>query len=194
MTNTVQKRTLKTRAKLLDAARQVVEEMGYPGLRTEEVVKRAGTAKGTFFAHFPDKDGLLDHLIGADMDGILDQMQAKTRPQTVQDLIDSLMPLVRYMGSERAVFDVIIRRSGAAAIEDIGPIAVTFERQFTLFSEWMRTPRFRQDVAPELLAEGIQAFVVQAIALNFCALHNTLDLPDRLGPYLEAWLTPGPPT
>ncbi len=192
MNKPIQKRTLQTRARLLEAARQVVEETGYPGLRTEEVVKRAGTAKGTFFAHFPDKEALLDHLIGADLDTILDQMQADGPPQTVTQLVESLIPLLRYMGTEREVFDVIIRRSGAAAIEEIGPIAKTFERQVILLMQWLESPEFRRDVGPELLAEGVQAFVVQTIALNFCSLHNTVDLPDRLRPYLEAWLTPGP--
>ncbi|SMX26622.1 Bacterial regulatory proteins, tetR family [Pelagimonas phthalicica] len=192
MTKATQARTLKTRARLLEAARQAVEEQGYPGLRTEEVVKRAGTAKGTFFAHFPDKEALLDHLIGEDIDGILEEMEALPAPKTVPDLIESLMPLVTYMAQDRDIFDVIIRRSGAAAIEEIGPIAVTFERQFGIFIHWLSNPAFRQDVSPDLLAEGVQAFLVQAVALNFCALHNTIALPDRLLPYLEAWLIPGP--
>ncbi|WP_286196728.1 TetR/AcrR family transcriptional regulator [Tropicibacter sp. R15_0] len=192
MTKATQARTLKTRARLLEAARQVVEEQGYPGLRTEEVVKRAGTAKGTFFAHFPDKEALLDHLIGEDIDGILEEMEALPAPKTVPDLIESLMPLVTYMAQDRDIFDVIIRRSGAAAIEEIGPIAVTFERQFGIFIHWLSNPAFRQDVSPDLLSEGVQAFLVQAVALNFCALHNTIALPDRLLPYLEAWLIPGP--
>lgn len=190
MNKPLQKRTLQTRARLLEAARQVVDEMGYPALRTEEVVKRAGTAKGTFFAHFPDKEALLDHLIGADIDTILDAMQAAPPPKSVAELVEALMPLVRYMGTERDVFDVIIRRSGAAAAQEIGPIAMTFERQIKLLNGWLDTPAFRQDVQPDLLSEGVQAFVVQAIALNFCALHNTVDLPDRLRPYLKAWLTP----
>ncbi|MGH1412249.1 MAG: TetR/AcrR family transcriptional regulator [Pelagimonas sp.] len=192
MNKPIQKRTLQTRARLLEAARQVVEETGYPALRTEEVVKRAGTAKGTFFAHFPDKDALMDHLIGADLDAILDHMQAGSAPNSVVQLVESLMPLLRYMGAEREVFDVIIRRSGAAAIEDIGPIAKTFERQVVLLMQWLDNSAFRRDVGPDLLAEGVQAFVVQTIALNFCSLHNTVDLPDRLRPYLEAWLTPSP--
>ena len=192
MAKAIQTRTLKTRAKLLDAARQTVDEKGYPGLRTEDVVKRAGTAKGTFFAHFPDKESLMDHLIEQDIDAVLEGMEALAPPQSATELTESLMPLVTYLAQDREVFDVIIRRSGAAAMQDVGPIALSFERQFRLFIPWMSQPNFRKDVSPDLLAEGVQAFIVQAIALNFCALHNTISLPDRLRPYLEAWLMPGP--
>ena len=58
-----QKRTLETRARLIAAAEAVVEQSGYEALRVEEVVLRAGVAKGTFFAHFGDKDELMDSFL-----------------------------------------------------------------------------------------------------------------------------------
>ena len=48
----VQARTLKTRAKLLSAATALIAHSGYEALRVEEVVVKAGGAKGTFFSHF----------------------------------------------------------------------------------------------------------------------------------------------
>ena len=75
MARAVQQRTLKTRARLTDAACQIIAECGYEGLRIEEVVKRAGVAKGTFFAHFHDKDALMDILIGAEIDSYLDRIE-----------------------------------------------------------------------------------------------------------------------
>ena len=44
------------------------------------------------------------------------------------------------------------------------------------------------DVPPELLAEGIQAFFLQALSLQFCALHSSTSAQDRLVTYLRAWL------
>src|SRR6056297_1375519 len=71
----IQPRALQTRARLLDAAQEIIAEVGYEGLRTQEVVKRAGVAKGTLFAHFPDKDALMEILIGAKMDAYLDRAE-----------------------------------------------------------------------------------------------------------------------
>jgi hypothetical protein len=45
-------------------------------------------------------------------------------------------------------------------------------------------------VSVELLVEGLQALVVQTLALHFCALHQHKPMKDRLLPYLRAWLGP----
>jgi AcrR family transcriptional regulator len=190
MKTATQARTLKTRARLIEAAQQVIADSGYSETRVEEIVRRAGVAKGTFFAHFRDKDALMDQLIGARIDALLDGMEARQAPDTVEALIDALTPLMQLMTCERYVFDVIIRHSGAAAKEEIGPIAMTFGRFIDVVSRWMLAENIRKDAASEILAEGVQAFMVNAMALNFCALHNDSTVEDRLRPYLELWLFP----
>ena len=188
MTQAIQSRTLKTRARLVEAAEEIIAETGYAGLRVDEVARRAGVAKGTFFAHFKDKDALMDRLIGARIDAFLDQFEGAPAPNSPALLVTALMPLMQFMSRERYVFDVIIRYSGAAAAEEIGPIALTFERFITVMANWLATGPFRKDVDPALLAEGVQAFVVQVLALNFCALNNVTPIDVRLRPFLEVWL------
>ncbi|WP_415922478.1 TetR/AcrR family transcriptional regulator [Tateyamaria sp. SN6-1] len=190
MNKPVQARTLKTRAKLLDAATAVVADVGYEALRVEEVVRRAGVAKGTFFAHFRDKDALMDHLIGAEMNAILTDMANGAAPRDVPDMVRALRPLIAFATSERYVFDVVLRHSGAAAITEIGPIARAFEQQYQVSLQWVTHPDLtvREDIPPELLAEGIGAFLIQAISLQFCALHSAVGVEERLEPYLRAWL------
>lgn len=185
-----QKRTLETRAKLVAAAQAIVSESSYTELRTEDVVQRAGVAKGTFFAHFKDKDALMDQLIGARINECLDDIEARPAPGTIDELITTLMPLVNLMRCERYVFDVILRLSGAAAIEEIGPIAQTFERQIIVMTGWLAQGLFRTDISPQLMAEGVQAFYIQAMALNFCAINQVVPVEDRMREYLKAWLQP----
>ncbi|WP_171234957.1 TetR/AcrR family transcriptional regulator [Ruegeria sp. HKCCA6837] len=190
MQKAIQKRTIKTRAKLLSAAEAVVRSDGYQALRVEDVVKAAGVAKGTFFAHFNDKDALMEILIGERLNACLDQAEAGTSPKTVNEIIVALEPVHSFMTSERYVFDLLIRYSGATAIEDIGPIAYCFERYFRVVMLWLEAADMRKDVPPELLAEGVQAFAIQAMSLRFCALHSATTFTDRLETYLDAWLTP----
>lgn len=190
MAKAVQQRTLQTRARLVAAAQEVIADVGYEGLRVEQVVLRAGVAKGTFFAHFRDKDALMDQLIGAGIDAHLDQIEALATPQSVAEIVEAFMPLMRFMTCERYVFDVILRHSGAAAISEIGPIANTFGRHVEVVAPWLAKGPFRKDIDGMLLAEGVQAFAVQAMSLVFCALHAEVDLRARLTLYLEAWLTP----
>ncbi|MEL7465331.1 MAG: TetR/AcrR family transcriptional regulator [Pseudomonadota bacterium] len=188
MARSPQKRTLETRAALIAAAREIIAGSGYEAMRVEEVVARAGVAKGTFFAHFRDKDGLMDILIGAEIDALLDRIEAAPAPQSVEEVVAALDPLLRFLTAERYVFDLMIRYSGAAARDDIGPIAMTFERQIRVIARWLADGPFRRDVSGELLAEGVQAFSIQAVSLQFCALHSERALQDRLVEYLAAWL------
>ncbi len=190
MARAVQKRTLETRARLISAAEEIIDRVGFEALRVEEVVLKAGTAKGTFFAHFKDKDALIDLIIGARMEEYLDALGAGPTPPTPDQMADALMPLCAFMTSERYVFDLILRYSGAAAVEEIGAIAATFGHQMEIFTAWATEARFRDDISPELQAEGMQAFMIQAMAAKFCALHNAQSIKDRLVPYLEAWLKP----
>ena len=193
MNRPVQKRTLETRARLIAAAEALIDDAGYEALRVEEVVLGAGVAKGTFFAHFKDKDALMDLLVGGEIDACLDAIEKRPPPGTIDDLIETLAPLLTAMSSERYVFDVVIRHSGAAAIEEIGVIAMTFERQVRVIADWLADGPFRRDVPPALLAEGVQAFAIQSIALKFCALHSQDSMMDRLRDYLTAWLLPTDP-
>ena len=193
MRKAVQQRTLETRARLTEVAQALVTEKGFEALRIDEVVQRAGVAKGTFFAHFTDKDELMDLLIGERINAQIDRLAAATPPRTADQLARRLMPLLELMASERYVFDVILRRSGAAAMEEIGPIATTFERMGQVCGPWLATGEFRKDVPVDLLVEGVQALLIQTLALHFCALHQHKPMKDRLLPYLRAWLGPFDP-
>ena len=191
MRKAVQQRTLDTRARLTAVAHGLVTDKGFEALRIEEVVLGAGVAKGTFFAHFQDKDELMDLLIGERISTLLDRMAKGPAPRDVEQMARRLMPVVDLMASERYVFDVILRRSGAAALEEIGPIAMTFGRLEEIVGQWLAQGSFfRKDVPIDILVEGVEAFLAQTLALNFCALHRDKPMKDRLLPYLRAWLAP----
>lgn len=190
MRKPIQKRTLATRAKLIAAAEDLISSKGYGAMRVEEVVLKAGVAKGTFFAHFRDKDALMDLIIGARINAHIDEMDRLSAPESSADLTTRLMPLMEFMTCERYVFDVILRHSGAAAKEAIGVIAQTFTRQIEVVAQWLSDGPFREDVPPRLLADGVQAFSVHCMALHFCAAHDGEPMGQLLEAYLNAWLSP----
>lgn len=190
MNKPMQKRRVATRTKLIAAAREIIAAGGYGAMRVEEVVQKAGVAKGTFFAHFRDKDALMALIIGAEIDRHLDEIETLSPPMALSDLIAHLGPLMHFMTCERYVFDVIIRHSGAVANEEIGAIARTFTRHVAVVAAWISEGPFRKDVPAVLLADGVQAFMTQAMALHFCAIHNGEPMQDRLATYLGAWLMP----
>ncbi len=192
MIKQTQKRSIETRAKLIRVSKEVISAHGYGAMRVEEIVQSAGVAKGTFFAHFKDKDALMDLIIGAEIDALLDDALKLPQPKDLDGLILRLQPLMNFMTSERYIFDVILRHSGAAVKEEIGPIAQTFDRTIEIASKWIAKGNFRKDVPEILLAEGVQAFAVQAMALHFCAINNQEEMHLRFKKYLQAWLIPAP--
>ncbi|MGE0154265.1 MAG: TetR/AcrR family transcriptional regulator [Reyranellaceae bacterium] len=51
-----------TRAKLLDAARQVFSEVGFFQARIDQIILRANVARGTFYVYFQDKEGIFQEV------------------------------------------------------------------------------------------------------------------------------------
>ncbi|UWQ74592.1 TetR/AcrR family transcriptional regulator [Leisingera sp. M658] len=195
MTRAPQKRRLETRAKLLSTATVIVQKQGYSGLRVEDVVARAGVAKGTLFSHFKDKDGLLAVLIGEEVTRLLDGMETAGAPSDVAELTARLAPHLDYVAQDRVIFDLLLRYSGTTADEPDEVVTASFTRQVALLTGWLQdmqaTGGVRRNQPPELLAEGIQAFLNHVLGLWFCIEHETEAHPAQtLEPYLQAWLQP----
>lgn len=190
MAQELQSRAVATRGKLVTAAIDVIEEGGFEAFRVEDVVRRAGVAKGTFFVHFPEKDALMAHLIGEQIEAYIDEMPWDQPLAQVEDIVDALIPLLSFMTSERYVFDVVYTRSASSEAGVIGPVTAALARLNEVVSAWAATGPYRRDVSPAVLAEGVQAFAMQSMALSFSAMHNDIDMRSTLTVYLDAWLQP----
>ncbi|WP_188192867.1 TetR/AcrR family transcriptional regulator [Nonomuraea sp. SYSU D8015] len=58
-----QARGLKRMAEILDAAEQVIAEVGYPDMTTNQVAARAGMSPGSLYQFFHNKEEILDGLV-----------------------------------------------------------------------------------------------------------------------------------
>lgn len=157
-----QARSLKTRAALLDAAQAIASEAGLGALRTDEVVRRVGVAKGTFFAHFPDKDHLLAELVAR-------RLIYRPAGGDWQAFVSSVEGLMRIMAAEPEVLPVLVRFSGAegAGLE----LLKTLCALSTAIAEDLAVLQGKGQVraAPvPLLAEGVIAFVFHAAGSANC--------------------------
>ncbi|UTS78968.1 TetR/AcrR family transcriptional regulator [Phaeobacter piscinae] len=193
MSRAPQQRRLETRARLLEVAAAQIAAAGYCGLRVEDVVAEAGVAKGTLFSHFGDKTGLLAAVIGPKIMAILDDTEALPAPQTLDDLVDRLLPVVQFVAQDRVIFDLLLRYSGTTGTETDAVITQSFFRQISLWSGWVtdlqNTGMLRQDQPANVLAEGMQAFLNHILALSFCAAHGSLgSFREELLTYLSPWL------
>lgn len=171
MTRKVQARTLATRDRLLSAGREIVAAQGMAGLRTEEVVLRAGTAKGTFFAHFQDRDhflaALLAESLGADMEGL-------AAPADRPGLMQLLERVYRLFAADAETVTLLARFSGPAGA-GLGLdrlICLVIDR----LAEGVAGMQARGEIAlrrsPEVLAEALMALIFHAAASAQCGLHG----------------------
>ncbi|WP_282078163.1 TetR/AcrR family transcriptional regulator [Epibacterium ulvae] len=200
MTRAPQQRRLETRAKLINVAHEIIDAEGFSNLRVEDVVQRAGVAKGTLFSHFKDKDGLLAVIVGQQMTQFLDQLEKLPAPANIEALLSYIEPSLNYVASDRVIFDLLLRYSGSISNHSDEVITASFYRQIELCAGWIAALQangvVRTTHSPALLSEGIQAFLNQVLAIRFCQNTPTSEPAlNALRPFIQAWLadeTPKP--
>jgi AcrR family transcriptional regulator len=171
MTRKVQARTLATRDRLLAAGREILAAQGMAGLRTEEVVLRAGTAKGTFFAHFTDRDQFLAALLA---EGLLAEFANQKPPQDRAGLTALLDQVFTAFAADAETVALLARFSGPAG-EGLGldrMICAVIDR----LAEGVAVLQARELVVnradPGVLAEALMALVFHAAASAQCPAHG----------------------
>jgi AcrR family transcriptional regulator len=89
---TQRERSERTVAAILEAGRALMTASGYVGVTVDDVVARAGVAKGAFYHHFSSKQALLDAVVDQVQAEIADQLRADRRPEPLsgEDLAAAL--------------------------------------------------------------------------------------------------------
>ena len=190
-----QNRKIETRKKILDVARRHVAEKGYAAARTEEIVKDAGVAKGTLFAHFGDKDQLLVVLMGEELSEIISDLSGlsdKSDPKT-KDFMDPLLALLRLLSRERIIFNLFQFAVGVSSETANGEILGECDQLIRLISvvvEGLQKENIiRDDVTATELAEGCLAFLVQAVTFRLCGLYGSINVAEaEFEKKLQTWL------
>jgi AcrR family transcriptional regulator len=81
----VQARSTARLAALLDAAAQVVHEIGYERLTTAMVAERAGASIGTVYRYFPDRIAVLQSLAARNADRMTERVLSELRSEQHRD-------------------------------------------------------------------------------------------------------------
>jgi AcrR family transcriptional regulator len=81
-----------TRRRLLEAARELVEEGGYGAASVLAMAERAGVAAGTLYRHYPSKEDLFVELFRSVCDREVEEMRAAARaPGRATDRLVSVL-------------------------------------------------------------------------------------------------------
>ncbi len=83
-----------TRENLLKAASDLMREVGFEGMTTAQIAKRAGVAEGTIYRHFSGKESLIEAVFSGIWSGLNAFMEAHLPPRTEPSArLDAFFPV-----------------------------------------------------------------------------------------------------
>ncbi|MET8745254.1 TetR/AcrR family transcriptional regulator [Streptomyces sp. NPDC004728] len=87
----VQKRSAERFERLLDACAELLDEVGYAGLTTKEVARRAEVPIGTLYQFFSDREGLIGALAARNLESFLGRVADRLeqeKPEGISGIVD----------------------------------------------------------------------------------------------------------
>ena len=96
------------RERILEAAVEVLAQRGYSAAGVQEIVSRSGTSKGSFYFHFPSKEGMVIALV--------DQMSGRLVAKVQESAGDEPSPLRRIAAGIDVLLDTFSRQRRVAQV------------------------------------------------------------------------------
>jgi AcrR family transcriptional regulator len=115
----VQRRSLERFGRILDACAELLDEVGYTGLTTKEVARRAEVPIGTLYQFFPGIEGLLGALAERNLEQYADRLSRRLEaghPAHTGALVD--LAVEEYVAMHRSVPGFGVVDFGAIGVED----------------------------------------------------------------------------
>jgi AcrR family transcriptional regulator len=149
---------VRTRQKVLDAARGLFAERGYEPATIRDIAKGAGMSTGAVFANFQDKAELFEAVLTEDMAGLTEVMKNGTGDGSTRDkLVNALT--AGYHGSidQLPLFQAIVARSWFQPVAAETRQRAATRRLTDVISDILRTGvgagELKQDADVPLLTE-----------------------------------------
>lgn len=202
MTRKPQQRSIATRARVLQAARELSRTNGLEGLTAEAVASEAGVAKGTVFSHFGDMDGLLSHVLLERLDA-LRSGTAENAPQEpqlqspVDALMERMMALIAAITDSPTILRLFLDNIGVTkpncATEFVETLDALDAELAAFLELWQASedlqPPLRKDRLPAEMVDGLIAFMIHgAILFKSHQITDRAVLETRLRRHVEAYL------
>ena len=111
-------RRTQTRERLLDAAVEVFNRLGYGGASLEAVADAAGYTKGAVYSNFATKADLFRAVMERTQGGRAAASETQLREQSLGDFIDLMGRLIADQAANEASFDLLTVEFWLAAIRD----------------------------------------------------------------------------
>jgi TetR/AcrR family transcriptional regulator, cholesterol catabolism regulator len=167
--------------RLYAAALTLFRSQGYESTTVDQIARRAGLAKGTFFNYFPTKDSILRYL-GTREVGRLGSASLSARDSSALGKLKHVMyALGTSLEKDHDLVSLIFRR-GISVPELLAGDAGGFSLQPTtslLIRQAQRAGELNRDVDPDVLAAALDALYLQQI-VRWCEAAHNYPLAERL--------------
>jgi len=183
MTTPLTPRGERTRARIVAAAREVFEELGFLDARVAHITGRAEVAYGSFYTYFPSKEAVFLE--------VADQLFAE---MTRRDLLPPAgpRPAARVRRANRAYYEAYRRNAKLMAIiEQVATFHAEFRelrrkhraefvgRSARTIERWQRAGHVHADLDPEMTARALAGMIDNSLYLWLVQGDDTTDT-DRL--------------
>ena len=194
-----QEKTVQTKAAIVESALELFNEKGFDGVSVEEITRKAGVAKGTFYTYFSVKSDIIieefwkiDRYYGEYADrnlkrykGPEEKLRAFTRAQMryVRDTIGNDTLKILYANQ------ILQPKPEGSHKIILNPDRQWYRIVAGLIDEGQQLGLFRRDADPEALARVFNRSM-RSIFLEWCIEDGGIDLQDEALSYLNGWLLP----
>lgn len=149
---------------MLDAARELIAEIGYESMSHADITATVGIGRTTFYEHFASKEDLLVELVRRDL---------PPRSRELLDLVDLGLPaierlrqlafeMVRYVGTDHIglILHTEVPRLSPKAQRDIAEAHAGLAREFaTIYREGVEAGAFRK-FSPQLAGRMMEGIIM----------------------------------
>jgi AcrR family transcriptional regulator len=167
---TLTRRGERTRERLIQATREIFEEMGFLEARVSHITQRAEVAYGTFYTYFDSKEAVLRAIA----DRLFTDMTEPDRPP-----LDGASPADRVRRANRSYYAAYLRNAKMMAIiEQVSTFNEEFRemrrrhraawvgRSVHAIRRWQHEGRIDPGLDPELAARALAAMVDHSLYLR----------------------------
>jgi AcrR family transcriptional regulator len=172
-----------TRERLFTAAAELIGEHGFHGTTVDDIVERAGVAKGTVYYHFRSKEALFDALLNEHFSRLSDAF--RTAAEAAGTPTDALRALVRteldYIHANQAASKLLMSELWRNDRSWCDALRVVRERYITVFHDTLLAGVATGEFRPELdarLAGSALFGMVATTALDWLVFDPARALED----------------
>jgi len=172
---------IRTRERLFNAAAELIGERGFHGTTVDDIVERAGVAKGTVYYHFKSKEALFDALLNEHLTHLAEAFREVmyAAPSPAEALPALVRTELAYIGANQAASKLLMSEVWRADRAWRDTLRVLRERYVSVFREVLEAGvtkgAFRADLDTALAASALFGTVATA------ALDWLVFSPERSG-------------